>query len=92
MMSTTVEVLRKARELYAANPSHCASEEYPKAGTCCPMTAVYAISGAGTRTSAGVLNALRNGAGTLAIPEWNARSSTQTVLAAFDRAIEAEES
>jgi hypothetical protein len=86
-MSDVAVVLRKARDLYAANPSHCAAERHSRRGTYCPLTAVYAVSEASTLRSVEAKDALSSAAGTLAIAEWNARSSTKTVLAAFDKAI-----
>lgn len=85
---STVEVLRAARELYAAKPSHAPVGQSPRPGTHC---VVYAVS---RQTDAGAHHAL--GAFALAIEtteivEWNATHSTAEVLAAFDRAIANEE-
>lgn len=89
-MSTTVEVLRKARELYAQAPSHAPSGEWPAEGTYCVSTAIGTAGGA----SKAMLDAhdfFEGVIGTPLIPEWNAESSTETVLAAFDRAIKNKE-
>lgn len=92
-MSDVAVVLRKARDLYAANPSHALAREFPKAGTYCAVTAIHAAApGWENRVVCDHADAiLRAVTGTqhtaLALPEWNAAHSTETVLAAFDKAI-----
>lgn len=86
-MSDVAEVLRKARDLYAANPSHVAADRYPGEGTHCPLTAVWETAGFGMPRGIDAQRFLRRAAGTIAIQDWNAENSTETVLAAFDKAI-----
>lgn len=88
-MSDVAVVLRKARDLYAANPSHCDPWNFPAPGSFCPLSAVYKVMG--VNYSHHVIEALRSAVGiqrkSVSIPEWNAKNSTETVLAAFDKAI-----
>jgi hypothetical protein len=81
------EILRRARALYEANPSHAGLGEMPGEGTVCVVWAVEkAMVTASTRPPF-AYEALYRAVGTL-VP-WNAKSTTAEVLAAFDRAIEA---
>lgn len=92
MTVSTVEVLRQARELYARAPSHAGVDETPKRGTYCVVHAIAAVARDGEQMFLSEM-ALRFAArphGSLVA--WNAENSTETVLAAFDRAIEAEAS
>jgi hypothetical protein len=86
-MSDVADVLRRARDLYAANPSHCDADRYPEYGTYCPLTAVWETAGFGMPRGMDAQRFLLRAAGTRAIPDWNAENSTETVLAAFDKAI-----
>jgi hypothetical protein len=90
---TTVEALREARALYAAAPSHVPHPQCPGDGRHCPMTAIHDA----TRRRLDPLGRdavhpdvyLRRAMGhTDSIVDWNAKHSTEEVLAAFDRAIE----
>lgn len=87
---TTADLLRAARALYAANPSHAALGEVVAPGTRC---AIGAICLAETRNPfpgvfAYAVSSLRD-----AVPfgaslvDFNAEHSTAEVLALFDRAI-----
>lgn len=91
-MNPTVEVLRKARALYEANPSHAPADEMPEPGCECPITALCTADEALGGGYLGALIALRRAAGAEAnfLAEWNAEHSTDEVLAAFDTAIAAE--
>jgi hypothetical protein len=88
---TTVEILRRARALYEANPSHAGLGEMPSEGTVCVVWAVEraAETPAGVRSIGGAYEALYRAVGTHNLVPWNAKSTTAEVLAAFDRAIEA---
>jgi hypothetical protein len=92
---TTVEILRRARALYEANPSHAGLCELPDEGTVCVVWAVERAVEAprGTpvafRSLGDAYEALYRAVGTRGVVLWNARSTTAEVLAAFDRAIEA---
>jgi hypothetical protein len=92
---TTVEILRRARALYEANPSHAGLNEMPGEGTVCVVWAVEKALEAPPGTPAafgsigGAYEALYRAVGTHNLVPWNAKSTTAEVLAAFDRAIEA---
>lgn len=89
-MSSTVEVLRQARELYARAPSHAGVDETPEHGTYCPLYALLYVTREGDQyfpAEMSLRRAMGFGGGIVA---WAAENSTETVLAAFDRAIEAE--
>jgi hypothetical protein len=91
MTVSTVDVLRAARDLYAQAPSHAPHESAPAEGTYCVITATAAAA-ARLRWSAEPANQrLRLFAGADGLVDWNAEHSTEEVLAAFDRAIEAEQ-
>lgn len=83
---STVEVLRKARELYAQAPSH-GRGPVPK-GTHCVISAVIGAARHGSAYIA--LASMYTAAGTDYLSIWNAENDTATVLASFDAAIEAE--
>jgi hypothetical protein len=84
---TAAEILREARALYAANPSHAPSEELPEAGCHCPITALVAVTnGMGVRHPA-YLVLLDAALMPDSLADWNAEHSTEEVLAAFDRAV-----
>lgn len=93
MSASTVEVLRRARELYAEAPSHAPHPDLPKEGTLCLLMATdeaaseLGCGGVERDQADGVLRQV-TGCGTLV--DWNAEHSTEEVLAAFDRAIECE--
>lgn len=86
---TTVEVLLKARALYGANPSHAPVGEIPRRDTHCPITAMAEATLSSPADYVPAEEALVRTIGTIEIPRWNAEHSTEEVLAAFDRAIEA---
>lgn len=88
---TTVEVLRAARALYEGNPSHVPCGEWVPAGCYCPLTALSAVTGLSvTVTGSPAYMALCDAASIASnVAEWNAKHTTDEVLAAFDRAIEA---
>lgn len=84
-----VEMLRNARALYAANPSHAAGSCSVESGTHCPITAITEATFS-SHSSWHVIEAFRSAAGDPhSIAAWNAQHTTEEVLAAFDRAIEA---
>lgn len=80
MPETVTDVLRKARELYAQAPSHIAF---------CLATAIYAASDGKPLSGQPALHAMEGIIGTRRFATWNAANCTETVLAAFDAAIEA---
>jgi hypothetical protein len=94
-MSDVADVLRKARELYATNPSHAPVDGLPLDGTHCVLTAIgHAIEpGTGCHAAlrmvctAGGISDRYATSRALLVAEWNAENSTETVLAAFDKAI-----
>jgi hypothetical protein len=95
-MSDVAAVLRKARDLYAANPSHVAAEIPVAHGEHCPYTAIMESGVVDRDTRLSALDVLQ---AAVEIPpnrrsglwgptaKWNAENSTETVLAAFDKAI-----
>ena len=93
----TLEVLRKARTRYAANPSHAPLGQIPTHGDVCAVMAfdVYRTDGRtrGTLALARVagLNCANADRANAEVIAWNAANDTATVLAAFDRAILNEE-
>jgi hypothetical protein len=90
---TTAEILRAARALYAASPSHAPAHEYPCDGEC-PITALTKVMLEDDHLwpqNIEAERALARAADTDGIPEWNETASTAEVLAAFDRAIAAAE-
>lgn len=86
---SVADVLRAARELYAQAPSHADVCDDPEPGTHCVLSATDAASMAlGTGDAGcGADRVLRQAIGGRELVSWNAESSTETVLAAFDRAI-----
>lgn len=90
-MSTTADVLREARRLYAEAPSHADPQCDPlPQEKHCPITAIYEAAGDDWDGIDGADRTLCLIVGTDDLAVWNAENSTETVLAAFDRAIEAE--
>jgi hypothetical protein len=95
---SVADVLRAARDLYEQAPSHAPEPGWPQPGTVCAVTAIdravaisRAVGGANT-VAAAVLDArargsLMDAAGRDSLVAWNAENSTETVLAAFDKAI-----
>jgi hypothetical protein len=83
-------VLHDARARYEEAPSHASAGTVPRAGTVCAATAFVGSQDPEASVRAQLL--FRGAAGvwdTTQVIEWNAASSTEEVLAAFDRAIEA---
>jgi hypothetical protein len=92
-VNQAVDILCRARELYAAAPSHAAPCEMPDPGTRCVIFALRdAAGGSWTGAHQGVLAALEKAMGNpiLGPVPWNAEHTTEEVLAAFDRAIAAQ--
>lgn len=104
-MTPLVQVLKSARALYAANPSHAPRGILPSGPSVCPVQAIDQAATEGRlwadppRVSIPVaLEALIEATGGPQsgmeqrhprgyIIDWNARTTTSEVLAAFDRAI-----
>jgi hypothetical protein len=88
-VNSTVDILCRARALYASAPSHVADPALPDVGTYC---ALLALTGSGASVDCPAANALRKAMdlGGGCIVDWNAEHTTEEVLAAFDRAIEAQ--
>jgi hypothetical protein len=96
-MESVHDLLTKARDLYAKSPSHVAFGRHPSPGSHCPVTALQTVS-IGLEVKA-CLRLLAMAAGLSsedsgvtgdarkAVIVWNAETSTEDVLAAFDRAI-----
>jgi hypothetical protein len=89
---TVLDVLREARELYAANPSHAPYGCTPGAEYCI-VTACYA---ADCGYGGGALDALKAAVDATEVDRaefnkriisWNAEHTTEEVLEAWDRAI-----
>lgn len=97
---TVEDVLREARRLYAEHPSHAPSGHFPAAGTVCVVLAIddaledltredwtrdweYLYNGAQRAFAVAI------GGDTQEIVAFNAEHTTDEVLAAFDKAIEA---
>lgn len=92
---STVETLVRARALYAEAPSHVPEGEYPESGTYCVIYALGAAADIGGDNSQGfymaVLDRMVDAAGEPdSMARWNAKHTTEEVLAAFDRAIATE--
>lgn len=92
----TVDVLREARALYAAAPSHAPAGDFPETGTRCVVMAIdKALTDDRTGRSAGnYLDVEREFAKAFGgvpadVVPFNAEHSTEEVLAVFDKAIEA---
>jgi hypothetical protein len=85
-MSDVAVVLRKARDLYAANPSHAPFPLLPPRGTYCAVLAIYRAPGS-INEHLEAEQTLTDVAGGRDLIDWNAENSTETVLAAFDKAI-----
>jgi hypothetical protein len=82
---TTAESLRRARALYAANPSHAPAGDVPDDGCYCLMSALCVSAGTNFEDA---YDAVCSAAGIdSGIVDWNAERSTAEVLAAFDRAV-----
>src|SRR4051812_42443448 len=88
---STVEILVRARALYAEAPSHARPAYHPEPGTRC---VVFALGDAGGRMNVDYFpahDALADAmGGCRSVVEWNAEHTTEEVLAAFDRAIATE--
>lgn len=90
-MSTTVEVLRAARNLYARAPSHASRDDSPAPGTVCVYMATeqgaysVGVEDGGVAADQALRRVVDRD-----LMTWNAESSTETVLAGFDAAIAAE--
>lgn len=83
-----VEVLERAMELYAANPSHAPRPGMPADGEYCVVTAVFSAARENDASALAVLDALDEVLGTrLDLVDWNAENTTETVLAGFKKAI-----
>lgn len=94
-MKSTLDVLKDARALYSENPSHASCGVEVADGTRC---VVYALWDASHYDHAAMFPAeeilwdaagITNPNARMKLIDWNARSSTETVLAAFDQAISA---
>jgi hypothetical protein len=92
-VNQTVDILCRARELYAAAPSHAKWSEAIEPNTYCAITAIRAAGGERwdefTESARDAL-AEAMGAGPRCVALWNAEHSTAAVLAALDRAITAQ--
>lgn len=89
----TVDILCRARELYASAPSHVAHPHLPPSGTYCAVMALAMVKGVGVRAvDTPAYDALVRATGVScgSVADWNAEHSTAEVLAAFDRAIAAQ--
>jgi hypothetical protein len=87
-MSDVAQVLRKARDLYAANPSHADLDFNPDPGTYCVYTAIERAAGSDNSIEyRDAADAICHIVGDFLLARWNAENSTETVLAAFDKAI-----
>lgn len=91
-MITSVDVLRRARNLYGRAPSHAAALDLPVEGTYCPITAISTALGPnlgwrGYTDQLAQAAGLNSGEHPISVVRWNAKASTEEVLAAFDRAI-----
>jgi hypothetical protein len=86
---TTAELLREARALFAANPSHTRSLSVESGKVCASL----AIIQAGGEIEGDAYNGFiaANGIEQGGVWLWNAEHTTAEVLAGFDKAIAAEE-
>jgi hypothetical protein len=91
-VNQTVDILCRARELYAAAPSHAAPCKSPEPGTRCVISALRDATGGWVGAHEGTLTALEAAMNNplYGVVPWNAEHSTAEVLAAFDRAITAQ--
>jgi hypothetical protein len=93
-VNQTVDILCRARELYASAPSHAEWGADIEPDTHCVITATVKASGglpvAYTPALVALAAASEMAASTDFIAAWNADHSTAEVLAAFDRAITAQ--
>lgn len=88
---SVADVLREARRLYAANPSHAPAGQGVPAGQHCVISAIHvATKGLGYYQAA--RRFFDEAAGTMDAARFNASHSTETVLEVFDRAIRLAES
>ncbi len=83
-MTTPVEDLTLARNLYATSPSHCDSFDYPERGTYCIITALT-TAGAPVYPSHQIMRIVCQGELTAYVAE----HTTEEVVARFNEAIEA---
>jgi cytosine/adenosine deaminase-related metal-dependent hydrolase len=90
---SVADVLRAARDLYEQAPSHALPWDDPEPGRNCVLSATDAAASALGMGDAGCSAdlVLRHVVGTELV-QWNAYSSTETVLDAFNRAIREAES
>jgi hypothetical protein len=96
-MSDVAQVLRKARALYAANPSHASLMSCPTYPAVCVVTATMNAAfemelglDEADAADAFLMCMLNLGDAAVSVNPllvWNAENSTETVLAAFDKAI-----
>lgn len=94
-MNTTAKVLTTARDLYSAAPDHCEGFNYPKSGCYCPITAIQEAGRVlGWVDTWEYLTFFKDVNGInyengLSVVDFNYSNTTETVVAAFDKAIEA---
>lgn len=86
------DILKAARDKYASSPSHAPRGSHPREGSVCAAMALDRSSNGWYCMEAEELVARAAGLVTqdprMAIIDWNAKASTEEVLAAFDRAAE----
>lgn len=86
MTLTTLDVLKQARDIYAAAPSHARSCTEIAPGTNCVLTAIYYVSGpVDVRKRAE--QSFREIVRVPFVGQWNADNTTEVVLEAWDRVI-----
>jgi len=93
-VNSTVDILCRARALYAAAPSHAPEGEDPEPGTDCIITALSEAADEVDNQVEAYWDAFRAVEDEAGCPPcmaaWNAEHTTEEVLDAFSRAIEAQ--
>lgn len=91
-MSGVAEVLAEARDIYAAAPTHVPHPQHPPKGTYCALTALLEVTDSRRHAHKDTQEAYHVMYGVLGgenLVDFNATHSTEEVVAAFDRAIQA---
>lgn len=82
------DMLRRARVLYAAAPSHAPVGQKPEKGTHCPITALSSVRISPVDLISTMHRLITEIPDYDSVAEFNATHSTAEVLEVFDRAIE----
>jgi hypothetical protein len=89
-VNETVDILCRARALYASAPSHAPAEYAPEPDTYCVIYALHFAARGASNDDSPAFQAFARVIDDRSVSTWNAEHTTVEVLAAFDRAIAAQ--